>query len=201
MTPAPDLITAARAYLAAQEATAAYPEDEAERAEAEAKEAAARAVMLEALSRCEGQIIRTGDLTDAHYERAIGVIFRANRASTSHIQRELGLGYNAAAKLIERAETDGFVSRPDELGKRHISHHPPQPSVTVAEAAIVEAIDCLDGEPEYHHQGMGCGLEDRNITDRYEAMRYGWEKAMGRVYGEHIIPARDALRALTGEKA
>ena len=35
--------------------------------------------------------------------------------------------------------------------------------------------------PEYHEQGMGCGLEDRCITDRYEAMRYGWECALDRV--------------------
>lgn len=34
--------------------------------------------------------------------------------------------------------------------------------------------------PEYHEQGMGCGLEDRCITDRYEAMRHGWECAMDR---------------------
>ena len=32
--------------------------------------------------------------------------------------------------------------------------------------------------PEYHHQGMGCGLEDRCITDRYEAMAYGFEQAL-----------------------
>jgi hypothetical protein len=28
---------------------------------------------------------------------------------------------------------------------------------------------------------MGCGLEDRNITDRYEAMQYGWDQALERV--------------------
>lgn len=35
--------------------------------------------------------------------------------------------------------------------------------------------------PEFHEQGMGCGLEDRGITDRYEAMRYGWDEALDRV--------------------
>lgn len=35
--------------------------------------------------------------------------------------------------------------------------------------------------PEYHEQGMGCGLEDRGITDRYQAMRYGWDEAIERV--------------------
>lgn len=32
--------------------------------------------------------------------------------------------------------------------------------------------------PEFSEQGMGCGLEDRGITDRYEAMRYGYEEAL-----------------------
>lgn len=30
----------------------------------------------------------------------------------------------------------------------------------------------------YNSCGMGCGLEDRGITDRYDAMKHGWEKAM-----------------------
>ena len=34
--------------------------------------------------------------------------------------------------------------------------------------------------PDYLAEGMGCGLEDRNITNRYEAMRYGWEEAIER---------------------
>lgn len=40
-----------------------------------------------------------------------------------------------------------------------------------------------DDEPEwpaYHHEGMGCGIEDRGITDRYEACRYGFEDAVER---------------------
>lgn len=32
--------------------------------------------------------------------------------------------------------------------------------------------------PEFHQEGMGCGLEDRGITDRYEAMRYGFDEAL-----------------------
>lgn len=38
--------------------------------------------------------------------------------------------------------------------------------------------------PEYHSHGMGCGLEDRGITDRYEAMEYGWYEAIDRVKEE-----------------
>jgi hypothetical protein len=36
----------------------------------------------------------------------------------------------------------------------------------------------FDDYPEFHQQAMGCGLEDRGITDRYEAMRYGWDEAV-----------------------
>jgi hypothetical protein len=33
----------------------------------------------------------------------------------------------------------------------------------------------------YHSEGMGCGIEDRGITDRYQACEYGWDMAMDRV--------------------
>ena len=35
--------------------------------------------------------------------------------------------------------------------------------------------------PEYRSSAMGCGLEDRDIADRYEAMYYGWCQAIERV--------------------
>lgn len=34
--------------------------------------------------------------------------------------------------------------------------------------------------PEYHQSAMGCGLEDRGISDRYEAMQYGWDMCLER---------------------
>jgi len=54
--------------------------------------------------------------------------------------------------------------------------------------------------PDYNASAMGCGLEDRNITDRYEAMRYGWDCAMERVFAQipddplytHALPAQPA---------
>lgn len=43
---------------------------------------------------------------------------------------------------------------------------------------ILEEGDSIEFiEPEYHERGMGCGLEDRNITDRYDAMKHGFECA------------------------
>ncbi|EOV5296888.1 hypothetical protein ACOA1K_004411 [Klebsiella quasipneumoniae] len=62
----------------------------------------------------------------------------------------------------------------------------------VALKQIVDSVTNLDNEPQYHAEGMGCGLEDRGITDRYDACRYGWDEAMERVYGE-VIPCADEL--------
>lgn len=66
---------------------------------------------------------------------------------------------------------------------------------------LADALTALDGEPEYHIVGMGCGLEDRNITDRYEAMHYGWEAAMERAYAEHVNHAKDSVDAAIIETA
>ncbi|MCP6211313.1 hypothetical protein NL442_05115 [Klebsiella pneumoniae] len=62
----------------------------------------------------------------------------------------------------------------------------------VAMKQIVDTVTNLDNEPQYHAEGMGCGLEDRGITDRYDACRYGWDEAMERIYGE-VIPCADEL--------
>jgi hypothetical protein len=62
----------------------------------------------------------------------------------------------------------------------------------VAMKQIVDSVTNLDNEPQYHDEGMGCGLEDLGITDRYDACRYGWDEAMERIYGE-VIPCADEL--------
>jgi hypothetical protein len=65
-------------------------------------------------------------------------------------------------------------------------------SYAVAKCPMCEAVEELARikdrahEPEYNEQAMGCGLEDRDITDRYAAMEYGWERAMERVYSDVI---------------
>ena len=54
-----------------------------------------------------------------------------------------------------------------------------QKRILELEAALQhKGAEPFDDWPEYHEQGMGCGLEDRGITDRYEAMRYGWDEAL-----------------------
>ena len=72
-------------------------------------------------------------------------------------------------------------------------------------AGLKSAIEyCInpDNQPEYHDQGMGCGVEDHDYQrDGYSACYYGWESAMERVYSEVIpdtipeTPATDAYLA------
>jgi S-DNA-T family DNA segregation ATPase FtsK/SpoIIIE len=62
----------------------------------------------------------SGDEEADTYARAIEVIAAAQKASTSYLQRQLRVGYNNAARLIERMEADGFVSKPDHVGRREV---------------------------------------------------------------------------------
>ncbi|MEZ5909225.1 MAG: DNA translocase FtsK 4TM domain-containing protein [Hyphomicrobiaceae bacterium] len=58
----------------------------------------------------------SGDL----YERALAIVLRDRKASTSYLQRRLSIGYNRAADLIERMEREGIVSPASPTGKRTI---------------------------------------------------------------------------------
>jgi uncharacterized protein (UPF0335 family) len=54
------------------------------------------------------------------YAKAVEIVRRDLKASTSYVQRRLQLGYNRAAALIERMEREGVVSGPDHNGKREV---------------------------------------------------------------------------------
>ncbi len=49
---------------------------------------------------------------DPLYDRAVAIVAQAGYCSISHIQRNLSVGYNKAAKLVERMEKDGVVGPP-----------------------------------------------------------------------------------------
>jgi S-DNA-T family DNA segregation ATPase FtsK/SpoIIIE len=62
---------------------------------------------------------------DDLYDRAVAVVTRDRKASTSYIQRRLQIGYNRAASLIERMEQEGVVGQANHAGKRDILAGPP----------------------------------------------------------------------------
>jgi S-DNA-T family DNA segregation ATPase FtsK/SpoIIIE len=57
---------------------------------------------------------------DELYDKAIAIVANERKVSTSYIQRRLMIGYNRAARLIERMEEDGMISKPNHQGKREI---------------------------------------------------------------------------------
>ncbi len=61
-----------------------------------------------------------GEGNDGLYDRAVAIVLRDGKASTSYIQRRLSIGYNRAADLIERMEAEGLLSAPGNTGKREI---------------------------------------------------------------------------------
>lgn len=62
---------------------------------------------------------RAGE-ADPLYDRAVAIVLEEKRASISYVQRQLGIGYNRAANLLEAMETAGIVSKPTAMGKRTI---------------------------------------------------------------------------------
>ncbi len=58
--------------------------------------------------------------SDDLYDRAVALVLRDRKASTSYVQRRLSIGYNRAATLIERMENEGVVSSANHAGKRDI---------------------------------------------------------------------------------
>jgi S-DNA-T family DNA segregation ATPase FtsK/SpoIIIE len=57
---------------------------------------------------------------DPLYDQALEIVLREGRATTSFVQRYLQIGYNRAARMIERMEKEGVVSKPNHIGKREI---------------------------------------------------------------------------------
>ena len=57
-----------------------------------------------------------GDL----YDRAVAIVLRDKKCSTSYVQRRLSVGYNKAASLVERMEKEGVVGAANHAGKRQI---------------------------------------------------------------------------------
>lgn len=54
------------------------------------------------------------------YRQACQIVFENQKASGSWLQRQMGVGYNTAAKWIERMEEDGFVGPANHVGRREI---------------------------------------------------------------------------------
>jgi S-DNA-T family DNA segregation ATPase FtsK/SpoIIIE len=61
-----------------------------------------------------------GESGNELYDQAVAIVLRDRKASTSYVQRRLGIGYNRAASLVERMEKEGLIGAANHAGKREI---------------------------------------------------------------------------------
>ncbi len=62
---------------------------------------------------------------DPLYDQAVEFVTRSRRASISSVQRQLRVGYNRAARMIETMEMTGVVTPAEDNGKREVLAPPP----------------------------------------------------------------------------
>jgi S-DNA-T family DNA segregation ATPase FtsK/SpoIIIE len=68
----------------------------------------------------EGGMGEGGDESDPLYDEAVAIVLKTRRASISAVQRQLRIGYNRAARLIEEMERAGLVSAMQSNGNREV---------------------------------------------------------------------------------
>jgi len=61
-----------------------------------------------------------GKNDDDMYDKAVYIVTTTRNASISWVQRQLRIGYNRAARLVEEMEKQGVVSPPDHTNKREV---------------------------------------------------------------------------------
>jgi S-DNA-T family DNA segregation ATPase FtsK/SpoIIIE len=61
-----------------------------------------------------------GESGDELYDKALAIVARDRKPTVSYIQRRLEIGYNRAARLVERMEDEGVISKPNHQGKREV---------------------------------------------------------------------------------
>ena len=62
----------------------------------------------------------SGGSGDELYDRAVELVCRERKASTSFVQRYLQIGYNRAARIIDQMEKEGVIGSANHVGKREV---------------------------------------------------------------------------------
>ncbi len=62
----------------------------------------------------------SGAEDDPLFDEAVELVIRTQKASISSVQRQLRIGYNRAARLVEQMESNGLVSAPENNGNRTV---------------------------------------------------------------------------------
>ncbi|MEB3416098.1 DNA translocase FtsK 4TM domain-containing protein [Alteriqipengyuania sp. WL0013] len=68
----------------------------------------------------EDDLTASDDPAERKYRAACQIVFESQKASASWIQRQMKVGYNTAAKWVERMEEEGLVGPANHVGKREV---------------------------------------------------------------------------------
>ncbi|MDC8755501.1 DNA translocase FtsK 4TM domain-containing protein [Erythrobacter sp. sf7] len=68
----------------------------------------------------EDEFTASDNPEERKYRQACQIVIENQKASGSWLQRQMGVGYNTAAKWIERMESEGLVGPPNHVGRREI---------------------------------------------------------------------------------
>jgi S-DNA-T family DNA segregation ATPase FtsK/SpoIIIE len=81
-------------------------------------------IYIEEVTRIEEQendeVVLNSEGKDELYNKAVEIIKTEGKASTSFLQRKLGIGYNRAARIIDQMEEEKIISPANHVGKREI---------------------------------------------------------------------------------
>ena len=81
-------------------------------------------IYIEEVTRIEEQendeVVLNSEGKDELYNKAVEIIKIEGKASTSFLQRKLGIGYNRAARIIDQMEEEKIISPANHVGKREI---------------------------------------------------------------------------------
>ena len=94
-----------------------------------------------------------------YYDRAVNIVLRDRKVSTSYIQRRLSVGYNKAASLVERMEKEGVVSAPNHSGNARSWSATASTAAPSRTSARTEP-SALGGRSP----GLGCRVRDRDSS-------------------------------------
>jgi S-DNA-T family DNA segregation ATPase FtsK/SpoIIIE len=79
---------------------------------------------IEEVTRIEEQendeVVLNSEGKDELYNKAVEIIKTEGKASTSFLQRKLGIGYNRAARIVDQMEEEKIISPANHVGKREI---------------------------------------------------------------------------------
>lgn len=135
------------------------------------------------------------DMQDVMYEKAIELVQKEGKASTSFVQRHLQIGYNHAARIIERMEENGIVTPASPTGLRavvgFVETSEKKESETIIEQEEERVTEEQAAKPEL--PGIGHNSEPDNCD--------GEPKDVGGIAGSRLRAFIERIERMEEEKA